>query len=321
MPDAHSKPRISLNFCKQTLRGIGRTNPELSWYAQRLLSRHFDIDYSEKPEFLIYGDAGTGEHLDYPSSTIRIFITGENIRADWSQADYALTHERIYSDRHWRVPLHRHWYDTSCTSPMRDFRIVRSRVERFCNFIYSNPNAKERIDFFDSLSKYRRVDSGGRVRNNMPFKIEDKAAFISTCKFTIAFENESSVGYSTEKIIQPLLAGSIPIYWGDPSIELDFNPDCMINVHNFETFDDVVDLVARIDQDDSLWEKYVTAPIYRNDELPEALSDAALITFFRRIFVNHRAYIPRKNKVAQRISYLTGKSGASRLARRLRARF
>jgi hypothetical protein len=321
MHDTRTKPRVSLNFCKPTLRGIGRTDPKLSWYAERLLSRYFEIDYAEEPEFLIYGDAGAGEHLDYPARTIRIFITGENIRADWSEADYALTHERVYSERHWRVPLHRHWYDTTCTVPIRDFSIVRSRVDKFCNFIYSNPNATQRIEFFDRLSQYRRVESGGRVRNNMASRIENKADFIAQCKFTIAFENESHVGYSTEKIIQPLLAGSIPIYWGDPSIELDFNPDCLINVHNFRTFDEVVDLIVRIDHDDSLWEKYVTAPIFKNGKIPEELSDAALIGFFERIFSRRYANIRPAVKAAQRIRYQAARSRVGRLARRLRAHF
>jgi hypothetical protein len=47
------------------MRSIGRTQPELSWHAERLLSRNFEIRYSDEPAFLICGDAGTGEHLQY----------------------------------------------------------------------------------------------------------------------------------------------------------------------------------------------------------------------------------------------------------------
>jgi hypothetical protein len=303
MQEGRHKPVVSLGFCKTSLRGIGRTQPELSWHAERLLSRYFEIEYSDTPEFLIYGDDGSGEHLDYPSKTIRIFVTGENIRANWSEADYALTHERLYSDRHWRIPLHRHWYDSTCSVPMRDFETIKARVDKFCNFIYSNPNATQRIAFFDRLSQYRRVDSGGKVRNNMSYRIDDKLAFIARSKFTIAFENESEIGYSTEKIIQPLLHGSIPIYWGDPSIESDFNPDSFINVHRFKNFDEVVDLVRRIDQDEDLWRKYVTAPIFRDNVIPAELSDEALVAFFGRVFAERRRHVSRASKLSQRARY------------------
>ena len=297
-----SEPRpVSIGFCKPTLRGIARTEPAKSWYVERLLSRRFPLSIDDDPDFLFYGDAGSREHLLYPSRTIRIFITGENVQPNWDEADFALTHERVYSERHWRVPLHRHWYDTTCTRPMRDFRIVRQRVNRFCNFIYSNERAMERIAFFDKLSEYKRVDAGGKVRNNIGGRVDDKAAFISQSKFTIAFENESREGYSTEKIIQPLLHGSIPIYWGDTSIDRDFNPECFINVHEFPNFEAVVQEVKRIDEDDSLWERYVTAPIFRDGTLPEELSDESLVRFFERVFARRQAHVSRTSKIRQRI--------------------
>ena len=38
---------------------------------------------------------------------------------------------------------------------------------------------------------------------------------------TIAFENSSFPGYTTEKIFEPMLEGSIPIYWGNPRVDED----------------------------------------------------------------------------------------------------
>lgn len=305
-----TKPDVSIGFCKPTLRGIGRTQPELSWHADRMLRRFFNLHYSDEPDFLIYGDDGAGEHLMYPSRTIRIFVTGENIAPNWDEADYALTHQRVYSERHWRIPLHRHWYDTTCTEPMRNFTVVRSRVDRFCNFIYSNPRAHERIVFFDLLSHYKPVDSPGKVRNNIAGTLQDKYELLNRCKFTIAFENESDPGYATEKILQPLIAGSIPIYWGDPTIELDFNPDCLVNVHRFESFEAAIEEVIRIDEDDTLWEKYVTAPIFRDGKIPYELSDEAIAGFFGRVFTGRRRHVSRMKKTAQKTNLLIRASRA-----------
>ncbi len=277
---------ISANVCRPTLRGIGDTPPGQSWFPLWMLSRHLNFQWDEKPDFLFYGDAGTGEHLLYPARTIRIFLTGENIPPNWNEADYALTHERIWNERHWRVPLWRHWYDEGHTEVMRDFDVIRNRVDRFCNFIYSNDRAKERIEFFHQLSQYKPVDAGGKVLNNLGGRVENKRAYLSRCKFTIAFENESHPGYATEKIIEPLLMGSIPIYWGDPQIDEDFNPDCFINVHRFKSYEDVIAEVRRIDQDGELWKKYVTAPIFRDGRMPPRLTDAAVSDFMSAIFKN-----------------------------------
>lgn len=293
---------ISANVCRPTLRGIGNTPPGESWCPLWILSRHLDFSWDEEPDFLFYGDIGNGEHLLFPSRTIRIFLTGENIAPNWNEADYALTHERTWNARHWRVPLWRHWYDEGHTEVMRDFEVIRKRVDRFCNFIYSNEKATERLEFFHRLSEYKQVDSGGKVLNNIGCRVDDKRAYLARCKFTIAFENESHRGYATEKIIEPLLMGSIPIYWGDPEIEDDFNPDCLINVHRFRDWDAVIDEVRKIDSDENLWRKYVTAPIFRNNELPECLTDAAIMNFCKRIFSNRKSQVPTSRRVYQRLT-------------------
>jgi hypothetical protein len=62
---------------------------------------------------------------------------------------------------------------------------------------------------------------------------ERKRAFLSQYKFTIAFENFSYRGYNTEKLTDPLLAGSVPIYLGNPEITKHFNPACFINAHDY----------------------------------------------------------------------------------------
>jgi hypothetical protein len=300
----NNKSKISINICKPTMRGIGRTSPKDSWYIERCLGRYFDVQLEDDPDFLIFSDGGNKEHL-LNTKAIRIFVTGENMKPNWEETDYALTHEREYNNRHWRLPLHRQWFDTTCTKPERDFDIIKGRVTRFCNFIYSNDKAQERIKFYQLLSQYKKVDSGGKVLNNIGGRVEDKLAMVSESKFTIAFENESYPGYSTEKIIQPLLQGSIPIYWGDPTIAEDFNPNCFINVHNYNSYEEVIDEIKKIDNDEMLWKKMVTEPIFKDNELPMELSDKAYKDFFSKIFSDHKVYITAKEKEKQKRIYLS----------------
>jgi len=59
----------------------------------------------------------------------------------------------------------------------------------------------------------------------------EKINFIKNYKFTIAFENSTSPGYTTEKLWQPMLSGSVPVYWGNPEVDRMFNTRSFVNVH------------------------------------------------------------------------------------------
>ena len=69
---------------------------------------------------------------------------------------------------------------------------------KFCAFVVSNSNANGiRRDFFETLSEYKKVDSGGRYLNNVGGAVKDKIEFCSQHKFTIAFENTNTLSSIT----------------------------------------------------------------------------------------------------------------------------
>ena len=53
-------------------------------------------------------------------------------------------------------------------------------------------------------------------------------------RFSVIIENSKSDGYFTEKLIDAILCGSIPIYWGDPSVGKYFNLNGFIQCQNLE---------------------------------------------------------------------------------------
>jgi hypothetical protein len=80
------------------------------------------------------------------------------------------------------------------------------------------------------LMKFIRVDVRGKcgnpqwnessMKNVPPSKwAEDKTHLSSEYLFTIAIENSLEYDYVTEKLWQPLAAGSIPIYLGASNID------------------------------------------------------------------------------------------------------
>lgn len=150
---------------------------------------------------------------------------------------------------------------------------ILSEKEGFCGFCYSNEHARERINFFKKLSNYKQVDSGGPLLNNLggwtvPRGWDHLEEWISKYKFYIAFENRSYPGYVTEKIYHAFIGEAIPIYWGNPRIAEDFNPKSFINVHNFGSFEKVIDRIREIDQNDDIYKEMIAQPPFRENIVP-----------------------------------------------------
>lgn len=152
---------------------------------------------------------------------------------------------------------------------MANWLIIRylrgAAARKFCSFVYSNGEwaSPLRKQFFDLLSAYKRVDSGGRYMNNVGGPVEDKLAFQSEYKFCIAFENSVGEGYTTEKLVEAMMSGSIPVYWGDPSVAEEFNPGSFINVSDFGSLEEVVQEVVRLDNDDEAYLEMLNRPWVR----------------------------------------------------------
>lgn len=189
----------------------------LDLFYNLLGDKDFEFIKDKKhPQFVFYSVFGT-RHIHY--DCVRIFWCGENARADFNFCDYAITFDYLdFEDRHLRFPLYLHNLahieqadSMFCKS---DFSDEFARRE-FCSFVVSNGKANEkRAKFFDVLSKYKKVHSAGKFKNNVGFLAKDKIAFLRQYKFNICFENSYTNGYITEKIIDAKKAHTIPIYWG-----------------------------------------------------------------------------------------------------------
>lgn len=120
---------------------------------------------------------------------------------------------------------------------------------------------------FHKLSAFRFVNSLGPHLNNTPgdgHRAKDWYAssirMKKPYKFSIAFENAWYPGYTSEKIVTSMLAGTIPIYWGNPDISREFNSASFINCHDFPTLDDAAAYVKKVDEDDNLWCEIMSRP-------------------------------------------------------------
>lgn len=251
-------------------------------YYYQLLKRVYDIEISDHPDFLFVGQLGN-EHLVY-DGCVKIITIGENCTPDFNFFDYAIGCDGLsFGDRYLRLPAWRwnpHLKELETVAPPPPEALLG---RGFCSFVVSNNNGDTlRADFFKALSKYKPVASGGRFLNNVGGSVKDKMEFIARYKFNIAFENSAVGGYSTEKIIEPLAAYTLPIYYGDPLIGDWLTPDCMIHLGSRADVDRVIESIVALDGDDEAYLARVTAPRLAGDFGPAALEER-LLTFLRHI--------------------------------------
>lgn len=286
-----SKPIKRVGYCKQSRGVFEAIQPFIKDRYDIELAHYLDADY------VIY-DAIRDEVLR--CSGVRISITGENVSPNFAIADYALSFDKlIFDDRYLWFPLLR-WsgrYDalTQTRLPADD---VLAQKSEFCAYVMSNTtdSAKERIEIYDALSEYKRVNSGGRWRNNVGGRVADKVAFQLKHKFVIAFENSSSPGYLTEKFADAAAAHAIPIYWGDPDIASIINPATFVNCHAFNSWAEVVAQVKRIDQDQGLHRAMLEEPWFRDEVEPTCLRHETITAFLANIFDGPPEHAYRRNR-------------------------
>ncbi len=256
-------------------------------FFTRLLSVKYDLVIDPVSPDYVFHSCFSFNIYKYPNA-VKIYFTGENDVPDFNLADYALGFHYIdFGDRYLRFPLylldHYSWNDLdTLSSTSVSAELVNSK---FSNLVYSNKKNDDPIrdKFFFELSKYKKVDSGGRLYNNIGGPVKDKCAFLRDYKFTIAFENSSVNGYTTEKVVEPMLVNSIPIYWGNKLIGRDFNKSSILVVKDENDFDRVIDEIKFLDQNDDAYLSKLKQNWFVRENEKEYWTDL-LMSFLDNIF-------------------------------------
>jgi len=241
---------------------------------------------TEKPDLIVFGPFGR-TWLEFPPTIPKVYFTGENTpKVDYPGVELNLcyAHEDMTNEKYLRLPLWILEIDWFGADPERIvnpkpipldrctkvFPEEMARKKKFCSFIVSNPSNPVRNSAYQWLSQYKSIDSGGALFNNMGDILRagtgggggelKKLEFLKDYKFSITYENSSSPGYVTEKILHAKAAGCIPIYWGDPKINRDFDTAGFICAQNFKSPAELIEAVKKVDEDDALWKKMFSVP-------------------------------------------------------------
>jgi len=213
----------------------------------------------------------------YPKARLKVAWMGEAVSADFNVFDYAIGFDKSLegNPRFIRLLSPLDMYHRFLSQKRNDeTNVSYNSKPGFCNFLYSNPEAHPMRDsIFYALNAFRHVDSLGKHLNNTGTggtgyggHYEDATLLKTPYRFSIAAENAEYDGYTSEKIFTSLAAHTVPVYWGNPSIEDDVNCACFINVRDFSDLDSLVRYVAEVDADPKLWESYVSQPWLTPDQ-------------------------------------------------------
>lgn len=276
---------IRLDFCHT----YGKQS-KLENYFYQLLQKRFTVQLVDRPDYLFYATEGAFRHRLYTCT--KIYYTFEHYLPDFRECDYALTCNRLDDPRHYHLPIYVHYCAGGAASILKrpqDAERILSQKTKFCALLTSNthtPTTRTRTDFFHKLCRYKRVDSGGGALNNLGYTVPPggKREFLRPYKFTIAFENESRVGYTTEKLFEAMQAQGVPLYWGNPQIHQEFNPRSFLNYFDYASEEAFIEKIMELDQDDAKYLEYLRQPYFHNNQPSEAFNEEKLLDFFEGIF-------------------------------------
>jgi hypothetical protein len=254
------------------------------------LRERFEIEICDSPDFLIFADPG--QHVHRVHNCVKIYLALEVFMPDFRWCDYAFTCHYLEDPRHLRLPYYVFGRDPKrLLNQGEDFGKILAAKTKFCSFVVSNAKRKKtqkRVEFFHRLSKYKQVDSGGAALNNIgrriPHGADHKVEFIRPYKFNVAFENGSTPGYTTEKIVDAMEARCVPIYWGNPRIAEEFNPRSFLNYFDFPSEEALIEKIIELDCDDAKYLDYLRQPYFHNNQPNEFFSHERLLNFFEKIF-------------------------------------
>ena len=262
-------------------------------YFYNLLSTKYDVIIDENdPDIVFYSvdyfrQNGIGRYLGTRAKII--YYSGENQLPNWDDVDLAFTFSYDeHGGKNYRLPLwslHINWFDRPYIEErdqayLHDPKLLLEKPinvnkEKLCNFVYSQAKGR-RLSFLPVMSDRfpNAVECGGSVFNNTGSKIPgrgdtiQKIEYLDNFKYTISFENESASGYQTEKIFHPMMVNSIPIYWGNPTPETDFNVESFIFANKL-TDEEVCDKIQEIENDEELYRHILSQPWFVGNDFPD----------------------------------------------------
>lgn len=110
--------------------------------------------------------------------------------------------------------------------------------------------------------RYLPVDSFGKCLKNKKLPVDrgavTKIEMLSQYKFNLAFENSIAYDYVSEKLYDPMMAGSVPVYRGAPNVDAFAPADhSFIDASQFPDPRDLASYLLYLTENEQEYESYL----------------------------------------------------------------
>jgi len=153
---------------------------------------------------------------------------------------------------------------------------------KFCAFMY-HKDYEHRNMIFRKIHGFKSVDALGKASNNVAIEnsrytytenntfYDVAVKMYSEYKFVISVENCWKEGYFTEKILMPILAHSIPLYWGHPSVFQYINKERVIYLPDYKDDAELFSYLQKLMDNKAEYDKIINRPMYTRAGEPSAI--------------------------------------------------
>ncbi len=235
--------------------------------------KNFEITNDITSADILFESVFNNTLVDYKKWKFSIFYSGEPYTRNYNYYDLVLDAHTTTSNIV-DLPLFVYYIHTNnFLDRLLQPKKIINVPKKFCCFVVSNPHSAPRNKMFDLLNRYKKVDSFGNHYNNMGVRVEfnywtnEFFDFLSEYKFIICFENTKKGTYITEKIINPLISGIIPIYWGTEHFKNIFNQERILYLedeNSEESYQQLVNKIIELDMNDNKYLEVVNKSVFTN---------------------------------------------------------
>ena len=243
---SENTPKIEINLIDNACRHLAKDNGRYSVVHDKI-SNHikYKRDLNEFEGISLFtDDCLTNNSVDQVKSNSKIGwlletrevypIRYEQFEDYKNKFDFIITHDKKL--------LEQYPNDTKF-SPfggcwIKDNNFHLHKKDKNISMIYSNKKAmKGHLLRHQVADKFDIIDLFGR---GTPNPLEYKEDSLVDYRFSIVIENSKAENYFTEKLIDCLAVGTIPIYWGCPNIGEFFDPNGIISFNTIEELDNII---------------------------------------------------------------------------------
>ena len=200
----------------------------------------WDRDVTQNDEMIIFTDDSMLSYNSFNGKKIGILMEPKSIKSniyDWVSNNYDKFDKILTYDKNLLSISDKFVFYPHCGSWIYEEDQKIYNKTKLLSIISS-----EKRQTFGHNLRHKIIDLC--EKNNIPIDvfgrgynfIENKKIGLSDFSFSVVIENSKSDYYFTEKLIDSFITGTVPIYWGCPSIGDFFNINGMIIFNDEEDF-------------------------------------------------------------------------------------